>query len=149
MANFAKVTPIDMGLDRNKFLSDGLALASEVFTACASNGAGTPKYGAYFEMTERDDKYLIIIKNANASSAAKDVTIKAGGNKIFGSGNDLVYADLAAGDIQLVKIDSGRFKCTENVPALATLANISSTKGCVVIEGESTDIQVAVIKMPA
>jgi len=149
MANFAKVTPINLGDDRNKFLSDGLALASEVFTACASNGAGTPKYGAYFEMTERDDKYLIIVKNANASSAAKDVTIKAGGNKIFGSGNDLKLDDLAAGDINFVKIDSGRFKCTENVPALATLANISSTKGCVVIEGESTDIQVAVIKMPA
>lgn len=148
MANFAKVTPINMGLDRNKFLADGLALASEVFVACATNGASSAKYGVYFEMTERDDKYLIIVKNANESTA-KGVTIKAGGNKIFGSGNDLVLADLAAGHINMVKIDSGRYKCTENVPELATLANISSTKGCVIIEGESADIAVAVIKMPA
>ncbi len=148
MANFAKINPINMGENRNVFLPDGKALASEVFTACATNDKATASFGAYFEMTERDDKYLVIVQNAHAS-AAKKVTLKAGNDKIFGSGNDLVLSELAAGDVNFIKIDSGRFKNVTNNATLSDLANIETTKDCVVIVGESADIKVAVIKMPA
>lgn len=151
MANFAKITPINMGEKRNKFLADGVALADELFTAVATNGATSATLGAYFEMTERDDKYLIIAYNADATTAY-DLTIKAGNDKIFGSGNDLTV-EIAAGDVQFIKIDSGRFKNASDNATLKNLANLAGAtdtlKDCVVLVGEDADIKVAVVKLPA
>jgi len=146
MANFAKITPIDLGDYRNKFLATEV-LSANLFTAVATNGAGTPAYGAYFELKERDDKYVILVQNAH-STDGKDVTIYGGNDKIFSSGNNLAK-EITALSTDAIKIDSGRYKFVENDTAVATKANISSVKGCVVIEGESTDIKICVIRMPA
>lgn len=161
MSNFAKLTPIDMGENRNVFSagkSEGAnvkgASLSELFTAAASNSAGSPKYGVYFEMPERDDKYLLIVRNVDATTAdpahtaaALDVTIKGGNDKVFG-GNDLVLADLDPDDYTFIKIDSGRFKNVAENATLATLANVTSVKGCVVVEAENAKLEFALIKMP-
>jgi len=158
MANFAKLTPIDMGEKRNVFSagkSEGAnvkgASLSELFTAAATNGT---KYGVYFEATERDDKYLIIVRNTDATTAdpahtaeALNVTIKGGNDKVFG-GKDLVLTDLDPDDYTFIKIDSGRFKNVSENAELAALANVSSVKGCIVIEAENAKLEFAVIKMP-
>ena len=152
MANFAKLTPIDMGEDRNVF-SVGKSL-SELFTAAASNGAASAKFGVYFEMPERDDKYLLIVRNVDADVAdpahtaeALDFTVKGGNDKVFG-GNDLTFADLDPDDYTFVKIDSGRFKNVAENATLAALASVTSVKGCVVIEADSAKLEFALIKMP-
>ena len=151
---FAKLTPVDMGEYRNKWLAEGKDL-SELFTAAHTNGAGTPAYGAYFEMTARDDKYLILAYNSDAddalnshTAAAQDITIKAGNDGALATGNDLVLADLAAGDFNMIKIDSGKFKNVKNNAELATLANVTTVKDCVVIVAESAYVKLCVIKMP-
>lgn len=118
--------------ERNKFLdAEDLTALTE---AVATDGENTPTYGATFAFKERDDKYLLLIDNAHAT-VAKDVTIKAG-NGIQGV-NDLVLEKLGAGKFTAVTIESGRFK---NVTG--------DNKGKVVIVGASTDIKVAVFRLP-
>lgn len=158
MAVFASVSALDMGELRNVF-STGQTLA-ELFTAVATNGASTASYGAVLDMPERDDKYLIAVYNSDATTvepahtaAAADVTIKAGNDKVFGSGNDLVLTDLAAGDYAFIKIDSGRFKNSAENTTLKTLTSATtadrlSVKGKLVVLGENAYIKVALIKMP-
>lgn len=152
MANFAKLTPIDMGVYRNKW-STGKDM-SELFTAAATNGASSAKYGVYFEMPARDDKYVLIAYNSDATTdspahtaEALDITIHAG-NGPFAHGKDLVLADLDPADYSFIKLDSGEFKCMENDSALATLANITSVKGCVVVEAENAKLKFCLLKMP-
>ena len=148
MAKFAKITV--QSLDEiNKFATE--AAFSGITTALASNGASTAAYGAYFEMSERDDKYLILVQNVAESGADKTVTIKAG-NGIQGV-NDLVKSDLGYGEYTWLQIESGRFK---NVKENATLKALSSAtaadqipaKGKVFITGTDTNIKVAVFKLP-
>lgn len=88
--------------------------------------------GAEFEMSERDDKYLILVHNT--ASAAKDVKVKSG-NGLQGTGD--ITASLAASSYTFISLESGRFK------------NVSGAdKGKVVITGGSADIKVAVFKLP-
>ncbi len=140
MANFAKITPLNMGGYRNK------ASAEFVLTACAAGGTGN---GVYFPMTERDDKYVLLCENGEAEDT-KDVVIKAGNSKVFGSGNDLKI-NVAAGKTVCVKLDSGRFKNVTANEELAKIAGVdaSELKGCVVITGGSTNVKIGVIQMPA
>ena len=148
MAKFAKITV--QSLDEiNKFATE--AAFSAITTALASNGASTAAYGAYFEMTERDDKYLILVQNVAASGDDKFVTIKAG-NGIQGV-NDLTKSDLGYGEYTWLQIESGRFKNVkenETLKALssATAADQIGAKGKVFIVGSSADIKVAVFKLP-
>lgn len=150
MAKFAKITV--QSLDEiNKFAKE--EAFTGITTALASNGATSAKYGAYFEMSERDDKYLILVQNvcSTANAADKEVCIKAG-NGIQGV-NDLVKSDLGNGEYTWLQIESGRFK---NVSGNKTLEELSSAteadripaKGKVFITGSSADIEVAVFKLP-
>lgn len=111
--------------ERNKFAD--AALSSAMTTAIDATD------GAEIVWSERDDKYLVLIQNANASGA-KNVTIKAG-NGIQGV-NDIT-ASIAASSYTFVTLESGCFK---NVTG--------SDKGKVVITGDSADIKLAVFKMP-
>lgn len=136
---FSKVTPNDMGAYRN-IVSKPLT-----YTACAAQGSA---FGAYFDMSERDDKYLVAIKNTGTATA--NVKIKAGNNKVFGSGNDL-SVEVTAGDTVLVKLDSGRFKNTVGNSTLATLAGVDDKviRNGVVIESDKAAVSIAVVLMPA
>ncbi len=88
--------------------------------------------GAEVEWAERDDKYLLLFYNSGTS--ATNATIKAG-NGIQGV-NDTTIS-IPASKYTFISIDSGRFK------------NVSgSDKGKVIIAGGSSDIEVAVFKLP-
>jgi hypothetical protein len=103
---------------------------SAAFTAL--NQAVDATDGAEFTMSERDDKYLILIQNA--STSAKTVTILHG-NGIQGVCD--LQETVAASSYVFVAIDSGRFK------------NVSGEdKGKVIIKGASADIKIAVFKLP-
>lgn len=120
----ATITVQSLG-ERNKFADE--ALSSALTTAIDATD------GAEIVWSERDDKYLVLIQNANASGA-KNVTIKAG-NGIQGV-NDIT-ASIAASSYTFVALDSGRFK------------NVSGAdKGKVIITGDSADIKIGVFKTP-
>ena len=111
--------------ERNKFAS--AALSTGMTTAIDAAD------GAEIVWSERDDKYLVLIQNANASGA-KSVTIKAG-NGIQGV-NDITTS-IAASSYTFIALDSGRFK---NV--------VGADKGKVLFTGDSADIKIAAFKMP-
>lgn len=150
MAKFATITVKSLD-EVNKFATE--AAFSGITTALASNGATSATFGAVFDMSERDEKYLILIKNACSTSGAadKEVCIKAG-NGIQGV-NDVKKTDLGNGEYTWIQIESGRFKnVTENATlkalSSATAADQISAKGKVFITGSSADIEVAVFKLP-
>jgi len=89
--------------------------------------------GALVPFTERDDKYLILVENVNASTA-KSVTIKGGDS--FQAGGDTTK-EIAAASYTFIAIDSGRY-----------LNTTGTNKGKIQITGTSADIQVAVFKLP-
>lgn len=89
---------------------------------------------AYFEASGRDEQFVVGAYNSNESNA-KTVTIKAG-NGLQSEFGDLTFS-ISAGSIAWVVLSSGRFK---NVTG--------ENKGNIVIEGESTDIQLKVIRLP-
>lgn len=122
----ARVTINVQALDeRNKFAS--ATVSTGMTTAIDATD------GAEIVWSERDDKYLILIQNANASGA-KSVTIKAG-NGIQGV-NDITTS-IAASSYTFIALDSGRFK---NV--------VGADKGKVLFTGDSADIKIAAFKMP-
>lgn len=88
---------------------------------------------AYFEASGRDEQFVVGAYN-NASNA-KTVTIKAG-NGLQSEFGDLTFS-ITTKKIAWVVLSSGRFK---NVTG--------ENKGNIVIEGESTDIQLKVIRLP-
>lgn len=88
---------------------------------------------AYFEASGRDEQFVVGVYN-NAS-ADKTVTIKAG-NGLQSEFGDLTFS-ITTKKIAWVVLSSGRFK---NVTG--------ENKGNIVIEGESTDIQLKVIRLP-
>lgn len=89
---------------------------------------------AYFEASGRDEQFVVGVYNSNQSNA-KTVTIKAG-NGLQSEFGDLTFS-VSAQKIAWVVLSSGRFK---NVTG--------ENKGNIVIEGESTDIQLKVIRLP-
>ena len=111
--------------ERNKFAA--AALSADMTTAINATD------GAEIVWSERDDKYMVLIQNANAS-VAKNVTIKAG-NGIQGV-NDITFS-IAASSSTFIALDSGRFK---NV--------VGADKGKVLFTGDSADIKIAAFKMP-
>lgn len=89
---------------------------------------------AYYEASGKDEQFVVGVYNNNASNK-KTVTIKAG-NGLQSEFGDLTFS-IAAQKIAWVVLSSGRFK---NVTG--------ENKGNIVIEGESTDIQLKVIRLP-
>jgi len=149
MSNFAKITPIDLGNKPNK--ATVLTLASGVYTTVATNGAGSATYGVHFKMKERQDKYLIVLKNNTSGGGAATVvaTIKGGNSGKWGAGD--LAVSIESGKIAIIQIESGCFKNETPNAAMKALAGYddSSTedmKGDVVITAPSAGIDVAVIK---
>ena len=132
MANYAKVIPHNV--ERNHF-GEGIALATELWTAAATNGT---KYGAYIPMTKRDDKMMVLIHNSG--TGAQTATVKAG-QSCFAT-KDLTVT-IAAGDVLPVVLESGRFMQMDE--SHAAEANVETVKGCILIEASSADVQVAVL----
>lgn len=89
---------------------------------------------AYYEASGSDEQFVVGAYNNHASNA-KTVTIKAG-NGLQSEFGDLTFS-VSAKKIAWVVLSSGRFK---NVTG--------ENKGKIVIEGETTDIQLKVIRLP-
>lgn len=99
----------------------------------------TNKYFASLKANEKDQKYVILIKNANASSTAQTAYIVKGDDPVFGPSNDLEIEDIPAGAIVAVNVDSARYK---------QMTNDNGHKEEILIKADNTDIQVAVVKLP-
>ena len=121
-------------------------------TALATNGETTATFGACFDMSERDDKYMILLYNSDTNS--QKVTVHAS-NAMQGV-NDLEVT-LASGKYTVLGIDSGRFKWVsqnggycdkaKTIPhAIATQG--FTEKGKVFITAQDADVKVAVFKLP-
>ena len=90
--------------------------------------------GAYLNVSGRDEQYVIGITNTHQETA-KAVTIKAG-NHIQSEFGDITIS-LDAGEITWIVLSSGKFK---NV--------FGDNKSKIIITGDSTDIEVKVIRLP-
>ncbi|MBQ9145708.1 MAG: hypothetical protein IJX70_04575 [Clostridia bacterium] len=112
----------------------GYSALCESMTA-ASDGS----YGAFFEMKERDAKYLLVVENT--STAARNVKVLAGGGPF--ASVDLTL-ELAAKQIGLVQLDSGRFKQMEKNSAVEACLD-SSALGKVVLACANADVKVGVL----
>ena len=117
--------PVQVLTDRNVF-----ATATDFASIATAIDAAD---GAEFIMSERDDKYLVLVHNAGASEQA--VTIKHS-NGIQGV-CDLELEALGAGKYTFVALDSGRFKHVSG-----------DDKGKVLISGGSADVKIAVFQLP-
>lgn len=149
MANFAKITPIDLGNKPN--VAKVLTAASDIYTTVATNGADSATYGVHFKMKERQDKYTIILKNNTSGGGAATVvaTIKGGNNGKWSNGD--LAVSIASGKLAIIQIESGRFMNETPNATLKALAGYGSDstedmKGDVVITAPSAGIDVAVIK---
>ena len=118
-------------------------------TALASNGETSATIGGYFEMDERDDKYLLLFYNSDSNS--QSFTIKAS-NAMQGV-NDYT-STLAAGKYTVLNIESGRFKWISANGGYADQAktiphNVSSSgfteKGKVFVTATDAKVKMAVI----
>ena len=98
--------------------------------------------GAEFTMAQRDEKYVIVVKNAAATAVNVSAIIKAGDHLQSAFGDTKVT--LAQNAIAHAVIDSGRFK------------NVSGdNKGKVIVKSldadgknGSADLQIKVIQLP-
>lgn len=117
--------PVQVLIDRNVF-ANAADFASMTTAIDAADGAE-------FVMSERDDKYLVLVHNAGASEQA--VTIKHG-NGIQGV-CDVELEALGAGKYTFVALDSGRVKHVSG-----------EHKGKVLIAGGSADVKIAVFQLP-
>lgn len=98
--------------------------------------------GAEFEMTQRDEKYVIVVKNA-ASTAVKVTAIIKAGDSLQSAFGDAVK-ELSQNEIAYAVIDSGRFKNLtgdNKGKVIITSLNENGTAG-------SADLQVKVIQLP-
>lgn len=68
--------------------------------------AATPADGFEFAMTERDDKYLLVISNPDNTNAATATIVK--GDSVFGAADETLT--IKKSTTQICVIDSGRFK---------------------------------------
>jgi hypothetical protein len=126
-----KVTPVQCKL--NEFVAETTA---DDFVALDAT------LGAEFEMPEKDEKYVIVVKNA-ASTAVNVSAILKKGNHTQSAFGDVTKV-LAQNAIAYAVIDSGRFK------------NVSGDdKGKVIIKSldaagtaGSADLQIKVIRLP-
>ena len=123
------ITPLV--LTRNTF---GTSVIAE-FKAVASDGTNNVAYidaEAY-----ADQKILILIRNAHATTVKDAYVLK--GNGIQKPASDLTAADIPAASASIIPIvvESGAYANTTGTYA-----------GKIVVKGESTDIQVAAVILP-
>ena len=150
MANFAKLTVIDMGNEPNKAITESQT-AGIIGTTAASNGAGTPVYGVHCKLKERHDKYLILVQHNTPGDGGATVNcVLKGGNSGKWGGKDLAFS-VAKNKAVLLKIEAGPYKNETPNAAMKALAGYTSSdtedmKGDIVITASSAQVSIAVIK---
>lgn len=97
--------------------------------------ATTKTYGVSFEAVDRDDKYVILVKNGG--NAAAKVYVKGSDNPMYGADIDLEI-NVPVGTIALT-VDSANY---------AQYKAEGHRKGEIILLGNAATIEVAVIKLP-
>lgn len=98
--------------------------------------------GAEFEMAQRDEKYVIVVKNAAETAVSVTAIINAGDSLQSAFGDEV--KELSQNEIAYAVIDSGRFKNLtgdNKGKVIITSLDANGTAG-------STDLQIKVIKLP-
>lgn len=123
---------------------------AEMYTALTENDSDGV-YGCYFDMQERDDKYLLVVHNTNPSSAIT-ITVKAGNG--MGGSVDLISKSIGGNNKAPFTIESGRFKWMSNndgyIDVNKTIRHgVSdlSEKGKVFITASGSGASIAVIRV--
>lgn len=108
--------------------------------------ASTGTYGVALPINEKDSKYVLLIRNVGTSEN-KTVYIKAGDAEYYGAQNALTITATKATaatesaetvyPIHAICLDSARY-----------LQMSGKRKGCVVVLSSSTDVEVALIRLP-
>lgn len=97
--------------------------------------ATTGTHGVALPINEKDSKYVLLIRNVG-TSGNKTVYIKAGDAEYYGAQNALTITATNA-TAHAICLDSARY-----------LQMSGKRKGCVVVLGNSTDVEVALIRLP-
>lgn len=125
---------------------------ADIYTALTENTSDSGVYGAYLDMSERDDKYVIVVHNTN-SSAVCPITIKSG-NGIY-SGEDLTLASVPATNKTAISIESGRFKWVtanggfvDKAKTIAHGVDGLNEKGKVFFTSTKGGVSIAVFRQP-
>lgn len=125
---------------------------AEMYTTLTEGVEDSDVYGGYLEMTERDDKYVIIVTNTNASATCP-ITVKAG-NGLF-SGVDVSCSSIPANSKTAITIESGRFKwMTDNGGYIDKEQSVGhgvdglSEKGKVFFTTTKSGVSVCVLRQP-
>lgn len=97
--------------------------------------ATTGTHGVALPINEKDSKYVLLIRNVGTSEN-KTVYIKAGDAEYYGAQNALTITATKA-TAHAICLDSARY-----------LQMSGKRKGCVVVLSSSTDVEVALIRLP-
>lgn len=102
-------------------------------------------YGVYFDMTEKDGRYLLMVKNT-AESGNANVTVKAGNAAWAVEGLEPTIT-LAPGRSAIIQIESGRFKFVTPVAAMDAHGSSSvSSQNKVYITADTANVYACVFK---
>lgn len=96
--------------------------------------ATTGTHGLALPINEKDSKYVLLIRNVGTSD--KTVYIKAGDAEYYGAQNALTITATKA-TAHAICLDSARY-----------MQMSGPRKGCVVVLSNSTDVEVALIRLP-
>ena len=97
----------------------------------------TKTYAVRFQANEKDQKYVILVQNTNASDA-KSAYVVAGDDPTWGGLGDL-KVEVAKSSIVAINVESAAYK---------QMTNDKGHKEEILIKSDSTDIKVAVVKLP-
>lgn len=104
-------------------------------------------YGASFEVSDRDDKYLLLVLN-EAETAAK-VFVKAGDNPSWGAGSDLeINIPAGVGSTTKMADAKGLVAVTIDSAQYAQWKAENDWKKRIVIVGAATTTKVCLVKLP-
>ena len=109
--------------------------------ALAESGTTAGLYGGFFDMDDKDSRYLIKIENIHPTTAAT-VYVEPGDAHWAGVKPSV---SVPAGKVAYIQVESGRHKfVTEGAPLLAHCADTITSKGKVFLTGTSSSLVVTV-----
>lgn len=128
----ANITPVYLDVNAGKAVTFASA---DAFESTDKLYDSTKTNGAYFKANEKDQKYVVLLKNGTTS--AIDVYVVKGDDEVFGAFNDL-KVNVPASSTVAINVESARYK------------QMTSDKGHKeeILFKSASAFSVAVIKLP-
>ena len=104
------------------------------FTASETDGT---LYGAYFQLADRDGRYLLMIKNTHDTNSC---TVKLLAGDGIWAGKD-VSVTLTAGQEAIIQVESGRHKFTTADATLKAHNGGTDPTGCLFLTSASSAVK--------